>query len=363
MKLALVSDAWTPQVNGVVRTLTTTAAELVRRGHDVETITPGQFRTLPCPTYPEIRLAIGCGAEVAARLDRARADAVHIATEGPLGWAARRWCLRNGMAFTTSFHTHFARYLAVRTHLPDWLFWPAITRFHAPAMRTFAATPTLERELRTHAIARTHRWARGVDPLVFSPTTPADDRIAALPRPILLSVGRVAVEKNLRAFLDAPVAGTKVVVGDGPALEPLSQRYPEAVFTGALQGARLASAYAAADVFVFPSLTDTFGLVMIEALASGLPVAAFPVPGPIDILGADGRGMNGAQIGALDHRLEQAIARALACSGADCVAEAQRYSWQQCTDQFIAGLAIRPAGRATGGGATNTAMPVGQLRG
>lgn len=339
MRIALVSDAWAPQVNGVVRTLKATVDELRRRGHAVRTITPEQFRTLPCPTYPEIRLAFGSGSAVAAALARHAPDAVHIATEGPLGWAARRWCLRAGRPFTTSFHTHFAQYLAIRTRLPAGLFWPAIMRFHAPAARVFAATAALEAELARHGLARTHRWSRGVDTALFSPTAAPDARIAALPRPILLSVGRVAVEKNLGAFLDAPAPGSKVVVGDGPARARLAKTYPRVSFTGALHGPALAGAYAAADAFVFPSLTDTFGLVMIEALASGLPVAAFPVRGPLDVLGADGCGKNGAPVGALDADLGRAIARALRLSRADCVAEAERFSWRRCTDQFVAGLA------------------------
>jgi glycosyltransferase involved in cell wall biosynthesis len=341
VKIALVSDAWAPQVNGVVRTLMTTAAQLRERGHEVDAITPDQFKTVACPSYPEIRLALGSGRAVAARLASGGADAVHIATEGPLGWAARRWCMDRAIPFTTSFHTRFPDYVAMRSRLPaDW-FWPIVRRFHGPAARVFAATETLADELAERGLAHTHRWSRGVDLDLFSPTVAPMAELAGRDGPILLSVGRIAVEKNIEAFLSAKVAGTKVVVGDGPARAMLEKRYPDAVFTGALHGERLAAAYAAADLFVFPSLTDTFGLVMIEALASGVPVAGFPVRGPIDIIGVGGTGMFGgtASIGALDEDLEIAMRGALAADRAACVAEGRRYGWDRCTDQFLAGLA------------------------
>ena len=344
MRLALVSDAWSPQVNGVVRTLATTTDHLRARGHAVATVIPDRFRTVPCPTYPEIRLAIGCGRGVADMLEQAAPDAVHIATEGPLGWAARRWCLANDFPFTTSFHTHFAHYLSVRTHLPAKLFWPMLTRFHAPAKRVFVATATLAADLAAHGLPHTHRWARGVDTSAFRMDAAPHPALSGLPRPILLSVGRVAVEKNLAAFLVAPVAGSKVVVGDGPARAALSRRFPEAYFLGALHGAALAGAYAAADLFVFPSRTDTFGLVLIEALASGLPIAAFPVPGPLDVLGADGCGIGGRPVGVLDEANEHASEGAFKIGKSACVAEAPHHSWTASTDQFLAGLALRSKG-------------------
>jgi glycosyltransferase involved in cell wall biosynthesis len=352
MKLALVSDAWAPQVNGVVRTLTTTVLHLRRRGHDVVTITPDQFKTVPCPSYPEIRLAIGCGRGVADTLEQASPDAVHIATEGPLGWAARRWCLANRFSFTTSFHTHFAHYLSVRTRLPSRLFWPMLTRFHAPAERVFVATPTLAADLAAHGLNSTHRWSRGVDTSAFHPDAPPHSAMRDLPRPVLLTVGRIAVEKNLPDFLGAAVPGSKVVVGDGPARAALERRFPDALFLGPLHGAALAGAYAAADLFVFPSLTDTFGLVQIEALASGLPIAAFPVAGPLDVVGRDGHGLGGRPVGVLDDNLEEAIGRALTLDPADCRVEAEHHSWDACTDQFVAGLSVRcshtsVAGRAS----------------
>ena len=333
MKLALVSDAWAPQVNRVVRTLTTTVGRLRERGHQVETITPDQFRSIPCPSYSEIRLAIGAGREVARRLTALDPDAIHIATEGPLGWAARRWCLDRQLPFTTSFHTRFPDYVALRTGLPPGWFWPVVRRFHAPAARIMAATQMLADELAGQGLPQTHRWSRGVDLDLFTPDAAPLPAIAGLPRPIQLYVGRVAVEKNIEAFLDAPVNGSKVVVGDGPARAQLQQRYPMAHFLGALHGASLASAYASADVFVFPSRTDTFGLVMIEALATGTPVAAFPVHGPLDIIGAAAK-----PVGAMNEDLEAAIRAALTARPADCVAEGGRYSWDACTDQFVAGL-------------------------
>ena len=338
MRIALVTDAWTPQVNGVVRTLQTTVATLRARGHDVVMVTPDLFRTIPCPSYPEIRLAIGAGQHVARRLARLAPDAVHIATEGPLGWAARRWCLATGRSFTTSFHTRFPDYVALRTGLSPRLFWPVIWRFHRPAAQIMVATDRLAAELHAQGLPQTHRWSRGVDLAQFTPAARSPDDLA---RPIQLYVGRLAVEKNIAAFLAAEVAGTKLVVGDGPARAMLEARFPEARFVGKLEGAALAYAYASADVLVFPSRTDTFGLVMIEALASGTPVAAYPVQGPLDILGSDGRGRGGAPVGALDADLAVAIRRALLVDRSACAVEGRRYTWNACTDQFLTGLAMR----------------------
>jgi len=343
VRIALATDAWHPQVNGVVRSLSTTVERLRRRGHWIETITPDQFRSVPCPSYPEIRLALGCGRAVSRRLDGFESDAVHIATEGPIGWAARGWCRRRGIPFTTSFHTRFPDYVSVRTGLPaDWI-WPVMRRFHGPAARTFAVTPTLARELEQRGLGPVHLWPLGVDLEQFSPDVPPHPAMVDLPRPILLNVGRVAVEKNLAVFLSANVPGSKVIVGDGPAMGELRERFPSALFLGAKHGAELASAYAAADLFVFPSRTDTFGLVNIEALASGLPVAAFPVPGPLDIVGPDGRGVHGGlkRIGALSDNLEDAIRLALTADRRACVDEAAHYEWDRCTDRFLAGLESR----------------------
>ena len=260
--------------------------------------------------------------------------AIHIATEGPLGLAARRYCAKSGVAFTTAYHTQFPDYLAKRTGLPSAWFWRYIAWFHRPASRVLVATPSIRAELRAHGVDRLHHWSRGVDLTCFTPDAPAPPEFAALEGPIQLYVGRVAVEKNLEAFLDNSHPGSKVVVGDGPALESLRRRYPDAVFLGRKGGRDLAGCYAGADVFVFPSLTDTFGLVMIEALACGTPVAAFPVAGPRDIV-TDA-------VGALSFQLERAIDAALYCDRRDCTEFARRYSWQAATAQVLDGLAALP---------------------
>jgi glycosyltransferase involved in cell wall biosynthesis len=336
MKIALVTDAWVPQVNGVVRTLQQMVKMLRDEGHEVEVVSPDRFYTLPCPGYAEIRLAVAPW-QLSKLMDQFGPDAVHIATEGPLGWAGRRWCRKRGVTFNSSFHTRFPDYVSVRTGLsPGWI-WPIMRRFHAPSNRVLVATQGLGEELQAHGIKRIHRWTRGVDLKRFSPTKPRHPSFADLAHPIQLYVGRVAIEKNIEAFLDNTHPGSKVVVGDGPALEALRARYPQTLFTGALEGDALASAYTSADVFIFPSLTDTFGLVMIEALASGVPVAGFPVHGPIDIVGPHGCGtMEGfdAPIGAVDNDLSAAIARALTCKRADCVAYAEYFSWENSYQQF-----------------------------
>lgn len=341
MRIAIVSDAWRPQVNGVVRALVATVDQLRAMGHEVMTVTPSHFRTFPCPRYPEIRLALWPRRSVRRMLGRFAPDAVHIATEGPLGWAARGWCKSQARPFTSSFHTRFPDYVALRTGLPAGMFWPIMRHFHNAAERTFAVTDTLAVELRARGFDNVHRWPLGTDLAAFSPDIASYPAMRGLDWPIQLSVGRVAVEKNLTAFLDTRVPGSKVVVGDGPALEELRAAYPSVIFLGALHGAELAAAYVAADVFVFPSRTDTFGLVNIEALASGLPVAAYPVAGPLDILGAAACGVNGGTrpIGALDEDLSAAIERALLAERLACRAEAAHYNWASCTDAFLAGLA------------------------
>ena len=281
MKIVLATDAWHPQVNGVVRSLTSTVEALRRRGHEVVVIEPSLFWTAPCPTYPEIRLAIGCARAVRKTLEKEQPDSIHVSTEGPIGWAVRNWCVRQGRPYTTAFHTRFPDYVSVRTGIPaDWI-WKVMRLFHGRADRTFAATQTLAEELQSRGITRTHIWPRGVDLDQFNTSVPPHEAMTGLPRPILLNVGRVAVEKNIEAFLDLDVPGSKVVVGGGPALDKLKADYPRVLFLGPKHGAELASTYASADVFVFPSRTDTFGLVNIEALACGLPVAAYPVAGPI----------------------------------------------------------------------------------
>lgn len=349
MKLALATDAWLPQVNGVVRSLTSTVEHLTRRGHTIETITPDRFMTVPMPGYASIRLAMAPRFGMRRMLDKAAPQIVHIATEGPIGWAARGWCLSRGVPFTSAFHTRFPEYAAVRTGLSAEYFWPILQRFHAQSRAVMVSTQSLAAELGTRGIGPTRAWSRGIDHALFRPDGARHPQMAALPGPVLLNVGRVAPEKNLEAFLSLDTPGSKVVVGDGPALETLRRRYPHVLFLGALSGEALASAYRAADCFVFPSLTDTFGLVVIEALACGTPVAAYPVTGPVDILGLDGRGVDhrvGWAAGAVDTDLARAITGALTVERNDAAALGALYSWERATDQFLAAIegAIEMAG-------------------
>ncbi len=331
MRIAIVSDAWHPQTNGVVRTLTSTCEQLRLWGCELKVIAPDSFASVPCPTYPEIRLALSWPGQVARMLDGFSPDAVHIATEGPLGLAARRYCKNHGVPFTTAYHTQFPEYLARRTRLPAAVFWPYIRWFHAPAQHIMVATQSVRDELRAQGLTRLHHWSRGVDLAQFSPDAPVPDEYAGLDGPILLYVGRVAVEKNLEAFLSCDYPGSKVVVGDGPARAALERQFPDALFLGKRSGRALAACYAHADVFVFPSRTDTFGLVMIEALACGTPVAAFPVAGPRDIVTDEA--------GALSEELCRAIDAARFCEAKHCIARAREFSWESATRQFLEGLA------------------------
>ena len=342
MRLALATDAWLPQVNGVVRSLSATLEQLGKRGHEVEAITPDRFLTLPMPGYASIRLAMAPRFGVRRMLDRMQPQVVHIATEGPIGWAARGWCLARGVPFTSAFHTRFPEYAAVRTGLSAEYFWPILQRFHAPSSAVLVSTRSLADELTGRGIAHTRPWSRGIDHTLFKPDGARHPAMAALPGPVLLNVGRVAPEKNLEAFLSADVPGSKVVVGDGPAVDMLRRRYPGVLFLGALGGEELASAYRAADCFVFPSRTDTFGLVVIEALACGAPVAAYPVTGPIDILGQEGCGVETPMqrpAGAVDENLDRAIIRALGVGRQDAAALGGLYSWERATDQFLRAIA------------------------
>lgn len=332
MRLLIVSDAWTPQVNGVVTTLRATMAELEARGHHVATITPDLFLSVPCPTYSEIRLALPRPGVVGRMIELAEPEAIHIATEGPLGLIARRWCLRRGFAFTTAYHTQFPAYVARRSPIPESWVWRYVKWFHGAAAHVLASTRSIQDELRTHGIDRLRHWGRGVDRSLFNPTVTPHELIASLPRPIMLYVGRVAVEKNVEAFLTAAHPGTKVIVGDGPALPGLQRDHPDATFLGKLTGKTLASAYRAADVMVFPSLTDTFGLVMIEAMACGTPVAAYPVTGPRDVV-CD-------KSGAMAERLEDAIAEALTRNRAEVAQAGAQHSWAAATDQFSEALVV-----------------------
>lgn len=330
MRVLIVSDAWEPQVNGVVRTLQAMQRELGAMGHAVGFITPDLYRSLPCPTYPEIRLAMAWPSRIGARIAAFAPDAIHLATEGPLCLAARRFCITHGLSFTTAYHTQFPDYVERRTGIPASAIWRYIRWFHAPACKVLASTPSIRAELMAHGITQLAAWGRGVDLSQFGPHMPPHPAYAGMTGPIMLYVGRVAVEKNIEAFLACRHPGTKVVVGDGPARAELEARYPEARFLGKLEGAALASAYAGADVFVFPSRTDTFGLVIIEALASGTPVAGYPVTGPKDIVTAT--------TGGLDEDLDAAIAKALACRRADAAALGASYSWRTSAEQFLSAL-------------------------
>ncbi len=328
--IAIVTDAWHPQTNGVVRTLSTTCDVLRRWGHEVTVISPETYPSIPAPTYPEIRLALTAPGAVGRQLAKIAPVAVHIATEGPLGFAARRYCLRRRVPFTTAYHTQFPDYLARRTGLPASAFWPYIRWFHRPAQRIMVATETIRAQLREQGLTQLTHWSRGVDLSCFSPAAPPPPEYAGLQGPILLYVGRIAVEKNIEAFLACDYPGTKVVVGDGPARAALAAKFPQARFLGKKSGVELAGCYAGADVFVFPSRTDTFGLVMIEALACGTPVAAFPVAGPLDIVTND--------VGALSEDLSRAIDAARYCDRARCAGYGASYSWEAATRQFLSGL-------------------------
>jgi glycosyltransferase involved in cell wall biosynthesis len=336
LTIAIVSDAWAPQINGVVRTLGRTVAELRELGHQVHVISPADFRTLPCPSYPEIRLAIAPRRGVARLLDRYHPDAVHIATEGPLGHAARAYCRRRGLAFSTAYHTRFPEYVAERFRIPVNLSYAVLRRFHAPAHTVMVATRSIADDLAQRGFGNIRFWSRGVDLDLFRPRPQElPVQLRDLPKPIHLYVGRLAVEKNIEAFLSLDLPGTKLIVGDGPQRGYLERRYPGATFVGTKQGEELAQHYAAADVFVFPSLTDTFGLVVLEALASGVPVAAFPVAGPRDVIGESGAG-------ALHNDLATAITRALQIPPARCRAHAETFSWRAATRQFLQNLALIP---------------------
>jgi glycosyltransferase involved in cell wall biosynthesis len=370
MKILILSDAWAPQINGVVRTLEATVEELTRQGHIVQILSPDPSRwaSFSVPSYPEIVVEFFAHRRIAACLDSFQPDYVHIAVEGPLGWAARRVFLWRDRPFTTAFHTSFPDYMARR--VPDFLaclrpliraiIWAGLRHFHAPSNAVMVATRSIEQDLHRHKIRTTALWGRGVDVARFSPNQPPPAAYQDLPRPLWLSVGRVSVEKGLADFLSLPLPGTKIIVGDGPARIDLQKRFPSALFCGAQEGAALAGFYAGADIFVFPSKTDTFGLVIAEALASGLPVAAYPVPGPADIfVGTDAR-----HVGCLSHDLEKACLQALSLSGdsgtpALCQAFAARhFSWPACTAQFLAALRIpkAPAARVWGTGWIKTLL-------
>ncbi len=349
MKIVTVSDAWHPQVNGVVRTIEATNRELELAGHQTEVITPLSFATIACPGYGEIRLSLLPYRRLARLLAAARPDAVHIATEGPLGVAARRYCLRAGIAFTTAYHTRFPQYLKAMYGIPEAWVYRFLRWFHRPAHVLLTPTAHVERELAEWGIRNVARWTRGVDLDVFRPISEPSALIKGLPRPLALCVGRVSVEKNIEAFLNLDLPGTKVVAGIGPELETLRRRYPEVRFLGVLTREELAQLYSSVDVFVFPSRTDTFGLVLLEALACGTPVGAFPVQGPVDVVG-------GSSVAVLDEDLRKAALAALRIDRSACRAYAERFSWRAATDQFLALQPLRP-GLSHGGAGSGRAAP------
>jgi glycosyltransferase involved in cell wall biosynthesis len=325
VKILIATDAWHPQVNGVVRSLEQTATAAAKFGVTIEFLTPQAFTTLPMPSYPEIRLALAYPGAIERHLQVSQPDYIHIATEGPIGLFMRRACLKRGRPFTTSYHTRFPEYVAARAPIPESFSYSLLRRFHNAGAGIMVSTPALERELHERGFLRLMRWSRGVDASLFRPR---DKSVLDLPKPIFLCVGRVAVEKNIVAFLKLDLPGSKVVIGEGPALAGLRQSYPHVHFLGAKHGEALAEAYASADVFVFPSLTDTFGIVLLEAMASGLPVAAFPVTGPIDVIGERG-------VGVLDQDLRKAALACLSIPRARCLEEAKRYSWDAAARQFV----------------------------
>jgi len=338
-KLLIATDAWRPQINGVVRSLENIAAHAAGFGVDVTFLTPNNFWTLPLPGYEEIRLALSSPQAVAGKMAELRPDYIHIATEGPVGLAARHACLSSKRLFTTSYHTRFPEYLAARLPIPLRLSYAVLRRFHNAGAGTMVSSLSLEHMLTGHGFRNLMRWSRGVDQTLFHPRPQS---VLDLPRPIFLFVGRVAVEKNVEAFLKLDLPGSKVVAGDGPLLPRLAAAYPQARFLGASSGEALAEIYASADVFVFPSLTDTFGIVLLEALASGLPVAAYPVMGPLDVIGTSGAGI-------LDRDLRRAALAALDIPKERCRAHAANFTWRESARQFFDNIRAAHAKRLRSG--------------
>lgn len=328
MRVLVATDAWRPQVNGVVRTYERLLEEAEDLGCEITLLTPQEFRTVPCPTYPEIRLALPAYSYVIERLDVINPDAVHIATEGPIGWMTRRYCKKRGVPFTTAFHTRFPEYVSSRFGVPEQWTYALQRRFHAAGAGMMVASESLRRDLEARGFERMMSWTRGVDTDLFRPR---DVRLFGNDQPVLLYVGRVAIEKNIKAFLDLDVEGRKVVVGSGPMLDSFKALYLDVTFTGKLVGEALAEAYSSADVFVFPSLTDTFGIVLLEAIASGVPVAAFPVTGPID-------NVTPGITGALDQDLAAAVRAALELDRNSVRNGALNFSWDNAARMFIANI-------------------------
>ena len=335
MRIMIVTDAWEPQVNGVVRTLKQTRAELEKMGHILDMITPLEFKTIPCPTYPDIALSLFPKKGVVEKLDKFAPDAIHIATEGPLGIAARSYAIKRNLPFTTAYHTRFPEYVKARTGIPLALTYKFLRWFHDPSQAVMAPTDVVKNDLEQYGFTNVVLWTRGVDLNIFQPRT---EKVLNTNHPIFLYVGRVAVEKNIEAFLELKLPGSKWVVGDGPALEGLKAKYPEVSYLGVLQQEELAKVYSSADVFVFPSKTDTFGLVLLEAMACGLPVAAYPVTGPVDVIGS-------SKAGAMSADLREACLAALNIPRETAREHAEKFSWQAATDQFVAHL--QPVDRHT----------------
>lgn len=328
MRVVIVTDAWLPQVNGVVTTLQHTCAELEEMGHEVKVICPESFKTIPCPGYNEIQLSLFARRQVFKTLRNFLPSAIHIATEGPLGRLARAYCRRRRLPFTTAYHTQFPEYLKLRGVPLSWTY-AYVRRFHGAACATMVSTPNQRQALQARGFDNLRAWGRGVDTSVFHPDVPA---AFDLPGPVAVYVGRVAVEKNITAMLEMKSPGSKLVIGSGPDLDKFKQAYPDVHFAGYRFGEELVSYLRSGDVFVFPSRTDTFGLVMLEAMAAGLPVAAYPVTGPVDVV-SDGVS------GALDDDLDEAFRRALKLHPENAVAHAQNYSWRAATEQFVNNLA------------------------
>ena len=333
MKIMIITDAWDPQVNGVVRTLKQTRAELIGMGHEVEMITPNDFKTIPCPTYPDISLSLFPGKTVAKKIKEFAPDAMHIATEGPLGLSARAYAVKNKLPLSTAYHTRFPEYVKARTGIPLALTYAFLRWFHKPSMAVMAPTVVVKQDLEKYGFTNVVLWSRGVDLDIFKMQ---DSKKLNSAHPIFLYVGRVAVEKNINAFLEIDLRGSKWVVGDGPAMEGIKQKYPEVNYLGVLNQYELAEVYAAADVFVFPSKTDTFGLVLLEAMACGTPVAAYPVTGPIDVLGD-------SPAGAMNEDLREACMQALTIPREVARAHAEKFSWRAASEQFARHLKPVPS--------------------
>jgi glycosyltransferase involved in cell wall biosynthesis len=336
MRFALVSDAWRPQINGVARTLAALHDGLTAAGHDVFPLTPELFRTVPCPTDREVRLAIAARPRLTRLLQGLMPDAIHIATEGPLGTAARRYCINRNLHFTTAYHTKYPEYLKARFGVPTSWTYATLRRFHRHSSAIMVATENVRLELAENGFERLALWTRGVDITLFRPGCPP---AVNMPRPVFLCVSRIAAEKDLPVFLDLDLPGSKLVVGDGHLLPEMKRRYPNVHFAGCQQGEALVRHYASADVFVLPSRTETFGLVLLEALACGVPVAALPVPGPLDVIGNSGAG-------ALEWDLRAAAMAALEIPREFCRSHAERFSWQTSIEQFL--RHVVPVGNPSG---------------